>query len=165
MNKKVNLFIILVLISISQLFAQPNKSLQEFYTDFYMEKIKTNPLSSTYEDATGSPYLEKEFIEGTILMKNQKKYIIPLRFNIYSDNFEFKINNEAIAIENPNSILNIDLDNCTYIYYNLNKRNSFVELIVSGKNNLICKKEVILKKAEPAGAYKEPKPASFIRKT
>ncbi len=164
MKKATYLLIFCSLLSLNQLFAQSNRSLQEFYTDYYMERVKSISKPLTYNNIDGSPYLKEEFQEGTIFMKDQKKYTVPLRFNLYASNFEFKVDDKIITIDNPNNIAKIEFDNSSYIYYQLKKRNSFVELIAPGKNSLICKKIVVLKEAVPAGAYKEPKPASFSRK-
>lgn len=57
----------------------------------------------TEDQIAGSPYLKKEFENGSIYTVQRQQYNeIPLRYNIYNDNLEFKTpDNEIMALSAP----------------------------------------------------------------
>ncbi len=116
-----------------------------------------------YKDIKGSPYLVNNYDNGVVHMKDGNSYMIPLKYDIYKNTFEFKEENSGLEIDKPEDILKIELGTRTYVYYKLNKRKLFVEMIAIGEKSLVCVRQVTLKKAEEPAPYKEPKPAQFIK--
>jgi hypothetical protein len=81
---------------------------------------RTQPGTSTIE---GSPYLNDDFIDGTIYY--DKKYKIdkvPLRLNLYNGDMEFKEKNTTMAIADPSRINKIVMGAYTFIYLPENKK-------------------------------------------
>lgn len=139
------------------------KNLNDFYNDYYSDKNRFTVIT-TYNDIEGSPYLDDNFEIGIVYTKDQNSYNIPLRLNLHQDGFEFKSGDRELLISKPEILVKILLKGKEYVYYKLNKKNSFVELIVSGKSSLICKKTVILNEEQLPAAYKDGKPAHFSRR-
>jgi len=123
----------------------------------------------TESEIEGSAYLNKEFINGTIYTVQKEKYVnIPLRYNVYNDDMEFKNQNDEIqAIAAPGSIDKIEIGELSfkYIPYMVGQKikNGYFELITDGNAALYIRYEVTFKEGEKAGAYKEASPPSFIK--
>ena len=104
-------------------------------------------------------------------MKNNQQYAnVPLRYNIYSDQVEFQSGEKQIsAIHPPEMIERIEFDGnkFEYISYALGKktRKGFFLKLYEGKASLYSRLEVDYKQPVEPGAYKEPEPAKFIRKS
>lgn len=162
MNKKAIFIAFLVLIG-SQLNGQSLSTLSSFYNNYFVEKKKEGKQASRYLKIEGLPYENIEFEESIIHMKNKKSYLIPLRHNIYANTFEFKLKNRVLNINNPDDIIKIELKDKTYIYFPIDNKKVYLELLVSGNTNLVRKAQVILKPAEKPSAYKEMKPPRFHR--
>lgn len=143
-----------------------------------MDLYETNKLVSgnnssilTEKDIDGSPYLNDEFFKGTIYTVQKLKYIdIPLRYNIYNDNLEFKTpTNEIQALVTPEIVEKaiigeIQLEYLHYIKSNKTNK-GFLILLEEGKVSLFSKPEVVFKEATEPAAYKQAEPARFVRKT
>ncbi|MFV0591233.1 MAG: hypothetical protein ACK5M7_07605 [Draconibacterium sp.] len=142
-----------------------------------MEFMRVNKMAvgekryiTSEADIQGSPYLDDEFIAGSVYTTTKFQYNdIPLRYNIYSDNVEFKTpDNTVLAIASPETIEKITFGGNTieYIpYINVKKeRNGYFLLASKGKASLYIRPEVIYKKPTVAEAYKDPEPAKFERR-
>lgn len=146
---------------------------QEMYVrdlyDFYREMgiTKHQNLEKTYNDIQGSPYLQDGFIEGTVTRKNGDVYHqVPLRYNGYDDQIEFKPpTGVALYLSNPEEFQSVTIGSQKYIYLSSNSKrqeaDGYFELLEDGKTKLLKKHAVVLKEAEPAKPYQDPKPAAF----
>ncbi len=154
-------------------FAQVNYQLSSAVDFVRTYKIASGEYYSelTEKDILGSPFLNQEFINGSVYTTTKFQYTdIPLRYNIFNDNIEFKTpENKILAIAAPETIDKITFGDYTmeYLsYMNVKKvRKGYMLLITKGKASLYAKPEVIYKKATEAGAYKEPEPAKFERRS
>jgi len=124
----------------------------------------------TEDQIKGSPYLSKEFSEGTIYTKQRIQYdSILLRYNIYHDELQFKNpKGEIMSIGTPEVIEKavFDKNELVYLPYNAGgkTKNGFFLLIEQGKTWFLVKPQVGFQEAtEPAG-YKDAEPAKFINK-
>ncbi|MBN1987496.1 MAG: hypothetical protein JW761_14390 [Prolixibacteraceae bacterium] len=118
----------------------------------------------------GSPYLENEFIKGTLFTTSNTQYVdVPLRYNIYNDDLEFDTGNGVQALTTPEIIDKVEFGKYTMVYlpYSMAKkiRRGFFILAEEGNASLLIKPEIEFKKATEPGAYKEAEPAKFERKT
>jgi hypothetical protein len=125
---------------------------------------------STGADINGSPYLNDEFIIGTLYTVHKIQYAdIPLRYNIYNDNLEFKTPSEEIqALAAPEIIEKAVigetlLTNSPYLFSGKIKKGFFI-IIEQGKASLYAKPGVVFLPATQPAAYKDAEPSKFAKK-
>lgn len=102
------------------------------------------------KDIAGSPYLDKQFHESTIIKTNGVKIKdMPLRFNIYNNNMEFKKDGQVFAIAFPSEIQRINMSGKIFIYarYMTPKNVSFgfFQVLYEGDYQLLKKDHANLK--------------------
>ena len=118
----------------------------------------------------GSPYLQDTFQKGVILMRNNIQYSgIPLRYNIYLDEVEFRVEDGQIwALSNPEKVQLIEMPDTKLVYqpYLLLKqiKMGFFFPLVEGKIKLYRKPKMMVEKAQKTGLYRYEKPAKFMKK-
>ncbi len=124
----------------------------------------------TEKDISGSPFLNDEFIKGSIFTVQRLKYVdVPLRYNIYNDNLEFKNpNNEILALATPEIVEKAVIGNTIlaylpYLQAGKTKKGFFV-VLEEGKASLYSKPGVVFREATPPGAYQEAEPAKFAKR-
>ncbi len=123
------------------------------------------------KDIEGSPYLNDNFISGNVITKKGVKYIgIPLRYNIYSQNFEFKTPKQILEFRDPASIREVEIKNEKFIFVPFKKKNKkldwgfFQKINKSGPAQLLIRYRVTFSNATKPGAYSDAKPAGFSDK-
>jgi len=133
--------------------------LVDYLTLKKMEDMR--PLNNLeYADIKGSPYLVDTFVLSKVYLKNDSVYNLPVRYNIYTQTFEFKLNDKAYAISNPQVIKKITMDDKVFIYYTKDENPLYYQLLVSGKNHLFLKREVRFQEAG-IPTYKDKNPPKF----
>jgi len=171
-NIFLTLFFILGMVSFS--FAQITIS-YELRTS--MEFYKSNKFLGgewknvlTEKDIKGSPYLNDEFVNGSIFTVQKLKYVdIPLRYNIYNDDLEFKTPaNEVQALATPEIVEKAvfgktQLVYLPYLHANKTKKGFFV-VLEEGKASLYTKPDVLFKESTKPGAFKEAEPPTFVKR-
>jgi hypothetical protein len=166
------IFIILGLVNFS--FAQPLSYELKVMTDL-LQSNKSISESHKYEltenDIKGSPYLNDEFINGSIFTTQRLQYVdIPLRYNIYNDELEFKTpTDEIMALAIPEIVEKAVFGETEMVYSpflqgNKTKKGFFI-LLEEGKVSLYAKPDVMFKKATQPGAFKDPEPPKFLKKS
>lgn len=121
-------------------------------------------------DIKGSPYLNNEFINGSLFTTNKLQFIdLPLRYNIYNDQIEFKTESGQIqSVANPEIIESIAFDNrnMTYIPYLIENKikKGFFIVLETGNVSLYAKPEVEFTKATLPIPFKDGEPAKFIKR-
>lgn len=123
----------------------------------------------TESEIEGSPYLNKDFENGTIYTIGKTKFTeIPLRFNIYNDVIEFKTDDKIYTFTAPELVERIEFGGKTFIYapYSILKKTKKGYFIVleTGTASLWMKPEIFFKNATQPAAYKDAEPAKFQRK-
>lgn len=139
---------------------------------FRLNKLQTGELKNflTENDIKGSPYLQDDFVQGTVFTISKQQFVdIPLRYNIYNDQMEFKTpDNKVQAMAAPETVEKIQYNDVEMIYTpfsNVKKiRKGFFTVMEKGNASLLSRSEVVFKEAEEPGAYKEAEPARFQRK-
>ena len=164
------IFLPLFLIILSQfVYAQEYEIRQAL--DFYRaNKMMSGDWKTTLSenDIEGSPYLNDEFVPGTIYTLQKQQFVeIPIRYNIYNDQLEFKTESGQIqAMANPEIIEKVKFGTyeMDYLPYSYSKkiRKGFFIILEEGKASLYTKKTISYRKAEEPGAYKEAEPAKFV---
>jgi hypothetical protein len=115
---------------------------------------------------SGSPYLNDEYQTGNISFSDGNKYNnILLRYNIYSDQFEFTRENKDYALErNPDFYL-ITLGDRVFVYREFEYKDKddagYLEQIVEGDYSLYLKHYILLRSIEDIGAFSEESKPTF----
>jgi len=142
--------------------------------DFYQtNKFITESGKKTLNESNikGSPYLDDEFNYGSIYTIQKKHFAdIPLRYNIYNDDLEFKTPEGAIqALSTPDIVEkaifgSTQLVYASYVQANKDKKGFFI-VLEEGKVSLYSKPGVIFREGTAPGAYKDPEPPKFVKKS
>ena len=169
MKTKIMFFLLLSVSTVVQ--AQVNYEIRQGIEFFLTNKMNMGELKNdlNLSDIQGSPYLKDEFVNGSIYTVQNEEYVdVPMRYNVYNDEMEFKdANGEVKAIAAPEVLEKIEIGNqkLYYIPYWAAKKmkHGYFDLVTGGKASLFIKHKVIFKDAEEPGAYKEEVPARFIK--
>jgi len=157
-------------------FAQPNLNVQT------NERVQVNDLENIVrswslnniielkaEDIEGSAYLNDEFLTGAVTLSSGVKYSnIPLRYNIYNDQIEFRSNSgKLFNINNPESIKELTIGDSKFIYTDcmLHNRNEklFVEVILESNVSLLKRYKMKLNPPKEAETHKPAQPYTLSR--
>ncbi len=137
---------------------------------FRIEQMTEGGLTNvlTTESIEGSPYLSDDFTTGTIYTTNGYKVIdIPIRYNIYNDDLEFKTaENKILAIAKPETIIRADFGTYQMSYRNYmsgqKEKSGYFVVVEEGKATLLTKPQVFFQKEEPGDGIKPGKSAKFV---
>jgi hypothetical protein len=164
-------FVILTLLIFTQyntVSAQAEYQVKKTFDTYRTNKIISGEFKGglSIDDIYGNPYLEKDFIKGTIFTVQKIQYVdIPVRYNMYSDVFEFKSDDGVFEIGVPADLEKIEFNRMifNYIPYLDDKKlkNGFFRVIESGNATLYARHKVIFKKMEPASLTQTSKPDRF----
>lgn len=148
-------------------FAQ--KTIIDLY-ELYKGRNHLEPANreKSYADVAGSPYAQQDFVTGSVVLENGDTYeAVPLRYNAYEDQIEFKHPNGVVLnLNNPNKLKLIAIGQQQYTYFEKAETppdglTGYFELLENGEIQLLKRQNIILEKAAPAKAYQDPKPAHF----
>ncbi len=128
------------------------------------ERINSSKMGKTltYDDILGSPYVDKNFREAKIADGYQN---LPVRYNSYKDEVEFKGNSGIMVIPKEQKFNTIEIldPSIILVYLNTNDENSgYFYKLNNGK--ILLYKKIITKFIDviPASSsYTEDKPANF----
>jgi len=164
------LFFILAAIGFS--FAQDLYQIREALDFFRTNKLLNGKIDNLLSENTiqGSPYLTDEFITGTIFTTSKTQFVnVPLRYNIYNDQLEFKTpSNEIQAMVAPEIIEKVDFGSFTMVYVPYSDvkkmRRGFFKVLEDGNASLYARSELTFKEATKPAAYKDAEPPKFVSK-
>jgi len=122
-------------------------------------------------DYEGSPYNSDIFVKGDIYYDiNWRFPNIPLRYNIFNDEMEFKMEDQETiyAIVPDKRIQKILIQEDTFVVAEYQEKTKvipgFFKVLATGEIDLLAKFQVDFKEKQPAKALVLPEPAKFIRK-
>jgi hypothetical protein len=124
----------------------------------------------TEANINGTPFLNDEFIEGSIFTTSKTQYVdVPLRYNIYNDQIEFQLGEAPVqALAAPETIELIEYGDFVFEYapYTNAKKIKRGFFIVKEKGNatLYSKPQVIFENAKKPAAYQDAVPARFLNR-
>ncbi|HPF51856.1 MAG TPA: hypothetical protein PK335_09800 [Draconibacterium sp.] len=170
--QKFVIFLVLVLSSALFAKAQVDYTLRNAYEFYRSNRVATGEYRNvlTEKDIQGSPYLNDEFIKGSIYTLSKTQYAdIPLRYNIYNDEIEFETEDKKVAaLDAPEVVEKVTFGNYTmeYIPFEVAKKvkKGFFEILLKGKASLYARPDVEFHQAKAPQPYKDAEPAKFIRK-
>ena len=134
----------------------------------YNKYFQNQPVknSNEYQDIEGSPFLNTEFSEGIIYLKDTTAVKLPMRYNIYTDEMEYQLKGVTYVVGDPKFLNKIVLGKSVFIYLPYFLKGCYVELLESGKCFLLLRRSVTFHPAEgpkpvegvsrPAGFTKDP---------
>ena len=170
MKKYIKYFsvVLLILLSSISIFSQEiiaEKTYNEFIRLNNERSIGNHLL--TENDITGSPYLNQEFMIGSLLTTDNVLYKdIPMRYNIYNDDMEFKTGDDNyLAISNPKTMKEFRIGDDLFIYtYKKNKKgepSGYYQVLDNGNTKLLLQYNItFVDKTEPE-PYKSAQPPKF----
>jgi hypothetical protein len=128
----------------------------------------SNPGSQRWENIEGSAFLDEKFITGDVIALNRKFEGIPMRYNIFDDNIEFKQNDGQFILLPEPRIQKVHIGEEIFIAEKHEVKGKpkvgFLMMIDSGKVILMRKKVVIFSpKSEPTALNPVSTPARFTR--
>lgn len=152
--------------------AQTNYEMRQALDFFRSNKLVSGDWknSLTESDIEGSPYLNDEFVDGTVFTVQKQQFVdVPLRYNIFNDQMEFKTQDgEVQAIATPEIVEKVNIGDIQMVYlpYSISKkiRKGFFTVIEEGKASLYLKHEIFFQKAVEPAAYKDAEPAKFEKR-
>ena len=114
----------------------------------------------------GSPYSSETFINGDVYTFGGMYKDVPLRYNVYKNNVEFKKNNQIYILDPSVQINKIIIDKDTLVVQKYPFRGAvklgFLSLLDSGKVLLLSKSVVSYRQAQPPKPLEpEGKPARY----
>jgi len=100
-----------------------------------------------YEGVEGSPYLNEEWKQGTILLNgNEKIEGLQMRYNLYAQTFEVFENNQVYSLTEPTAFELIELENRLFFYNNKERDaklpTGYFQLIYDGATKLFLKRSI-----------------------
>lgn len=137
---------------------------------YFRDQMDKEALSRTdaYKDIEGSPFLNNNFVTGSIITKDSLMYKdILLRYNIYQDEMEFTItpDDDPRIIGSPRNFLFFNLEDrvFAYISFQLNKKpaSGYFELLNMGECKFLIRRHTYFAQAEASRGYIGPTPARF----
>jgi hypothetical protein len=167
MNTRLLFSTILIFSAFGALKGQNYTDIRNFYEEFRKNQYERS--FSEKSDILGSPCENAAFISGDVYVNRNQHYTdIPLRYNIYTNQIQFrKPTGEIFEISPPEIIDSVFIGKSRYTYYSYQSgsktQKSFFKVLTSGNPTLLLKMNIVLKEAEKPGAYKDAVPASFER--
>jgi len=169
-----NLLIIVVSFGFQQIKAQVgNVSITERPDLELLSRLRLNrTISGTekvnYSSIQGDPFLYKDFVSGSLTLKTGETLPLYLRYDIYTDEMQFRQKDEIYVLVNIESVSLVMMDTLKFIYIKYMKspgdiENSWFLLKEDGKCRLLIKKNLRLQSSEDAKPYQAAKPAKFIQ--
>ena len=167
MKKTIFFAIALLSLSSKYLYAQDNYTTGKI-NDLIVHLDWNKTIHSMSAEIQGSPYLDEEFKVGEVYYKGKYKVTdLPLRYNLYNDEIEYKDNNAPMAIAQPDKIDKVIIGKDIFIYIkknSLHKVSGFVRIWNDEYPSILTKMKVAFFEKEPPKAIVESKPARFERK-
>ncbi len=146
--------------------AQDNYSIRKL-NDMANHYQWSQQTKKEYADIDGSPYLNDEFQEGDVYSEGKYKFeAVPLRYNLYQDEFEFKSDNSILVFKEPEAIDKIIIGSEEFIYLSdsaQQKVNGYVKKWNDQFPAVLTKMKTTFQKKEEPKPYTEPKPDRFER--
>lgn len=119
-----------------------------YANDLPLDKKYINENFHDYEDIDGSPYLNKEFVNGTFYVKDTLAIKHPIRYNLYTDQMEYQSEGLNYYVGSPQSLSRIILGESVFIYLPFIEKGGYFELFEPGKCKLVQKRKVEFRHSE-----------------
>ncbi len=119
----------------------------------------------TYENIFGSPYYSVEFINSVVHLKNGEHATVPLRYNLFKDEIEFRRDNALLWLEKKD-VAYINMGKETLIVEPASDapgKSAYFFVQDTGKYSLLIKRKTRFEAYVPPRAYVDAVPDRFKR--
>ena len=163
---KIRSFLVIIILSLSsqfvfsQILTPTDISAQGI--DFYYRNTHAKKVAD-YSFVEGSPYLNTQFADGVLYLKDSTVVGLPLRYNLYSDEMEYQYDGSNYSVGNPLGLRKAVIGKSEYVYLPLGSKSGYYEVFVWGKCCLLEKKSVKFTAAQFGTPITETIPAKFTR--
>ncbi len=168
------------ILSLSVIFAFINFTYAQYDVkgiDDVLLKIRINKningvKNEHYQNIEGNPYMFDNFQAGTVKLKNGNSFVGMLQYDIYAGILYFKKNDTNYAIDLPNEIEYITLNESKLIYSNYipakpakeTTDSTYFEIVIDAKCQLLAKKNVSIKEGVQGNGIVLSTPTRFNKK-
>ena len=137
-----------------------------------MNDVENNNIFKGYSSIAGNPYLNRNFRLGELISKNKVKFAnAPMRYNIYTDNIEYKSpKNRIYTLKYPTEGEAYKIGDTTFIYSPYYQRNkklsmSYFQVLAKGPKVMgLVRYSVYIQPFQQAKPYTPAKPPRFSSK-
>ena len=163
---KIRSFLVIIILSLSSqlVFSQiitpttvSSAGIDYYYRNSHAKKV------ADYTFVEGSPYLNSQFVDGVLYLKDSTSVSLPLRYNLYSNEMEYQYDGSNYTVGNPQSLQKAVIGNSEFVYLPLGSQGGYYEIYVWGKCCLLEKKSVKFTAAEFGTPITGTIPAKFTR--
>ncbi|GET29115.1 hypothetical protein SD074_13170 [Prolixibacter sp. SD074] len=119
------------------------------------------------KDIQGSPYLEDQFVKGTVFTTKNDKYVdVPLRYDQYQDELQFEKDGKAMTFSPRDIVKRAEFGNrvftyTTYQFTDSKTKEGYFEILADGNVRLLSQHTIKFFEKEKEKPYVDPKPARF----
>jgi hypothetical protein len=133
---------------------------KDVYDHLLIKIAQEGTSNASVEEYEGTPYLNDEFISGTVYINEGKFDDVPLRYNIFRDLVEFKKNNQIYFLDADGKIDMVTIGNDTLVVEDLligkSEKPVYFKMIAKGKASLLSRLNVKYRAAQPPKPPAEP---------
>ncbi|MBK5277728.1 MAG: hypothetical protein JJE09_02580 [Bacteroidia bacterium] len=159
---------LLMLFVVSGAFAQSSQKGINLGDHILIKMSEKDLYGNTDKKVDGSPYLDDAFYDGEVHTVKGKYTGVPMRYDIYKDQFEFKQSNKMYILDPGLQLIKISIEKREFIVckYDLKGKEQFgfFERLDSGKLTLMSRKLMAFREAqEPKALESTSTPAKYSR--
>ncbi|HNY01511.1 MAG TPA: hypothetical protein PKG48_02930 [Bacteroidales bacterium] len=148
MKKTLACLAIFTLFSTLSVYSQHYNQFLDAYS-YHTSMVNLNTKNANeYYDIEGSPYYNGGFNDAVVYLKDSSVVKMPLRYNIYGNKMEYKVNGINYEIANPVAIDHIELGGALFIYVPGIQSGTYAEVLRSGNCQLVQKRAVRFEPSE-----------------
>jgi|GEM_PF-1121693 len=162
-----SVFLVQVPSSMAQLVSPRSSNVQ--FDNLLSRGTEINPVY--YDEIEGSPFLENEFMPGTVVMKNGRIFEnIGFRYNMHTNQIEFKDEGKILTFVNPRDLEYVFFGNHRFIYekYFLKGKpvEGYFKVLADGYARLLVKRYAEIKSEKmPVSNFGEVNYRNYFRIT
>ena len=147
-------------------FAQADYQVKQLSDYYRSNKMVTSDWKRdlTIEDIEGTPFLVKDYTNGTIYTIQKQKFVdVPLRYNMYNDRIEFQTaDGNAAEIAVPDDVEKIEFGTYEFWYVKLSGgKKGFLQVLEKGEACLYAQHKALFRDKKAPAAYQDAEPARF----
>jgi hypothetical protein len=163
--------LIIAILVILPLTGKSQNPLQKTIDDVRLSKMVAGEhfglQNLTLDEIKGSPYLNAQFIKGTVVTTKGNKFTdVPLRYDQYQDELQFKKDGKTMTFWPRSVVKRAEFGNRVFTYAtfktNGNKiKGGYFEILAPGNVRLLAHHSIKFFEKEKVKPYVDPKPARF----
>ena len=120
-----------------------------------------------YQDVEGTPYMDDQFKDGYIFMKEGEAVPGELRFDIYANQIQFIDSGQVFTIAHPDRVDLIEIEGTIFRYLpyraDVGEKMGYFISLAEGQYSLYLKEARKMTEARPPAPYQDPVPAKFVK--